>query len=125
MVERGDWVPRDLSNRAPRGTLDLTPFLAADQSYRVLDGGPARTARTCSCVGGQAVFFGGAMLRYREADFAPPAMIVGDAGAEWPFRYIDLEPYYGAVEQLLDVAGAGDQPASLLGALHIRSARHR
>ena len=110
MVERGDWVPRDLSNRAPRGTLDLTPFLAADQSYRVIDGGRARTARTCSCVGGQAVFFGGAMLRYREADFAPPAVIVGDSGAAWPFGYPELEPWYDAVEQVLDVAGAAGEP---------------
>lgn len=115
MVERGDWVPRDLSNAAPRGTLDLTPFLAADQAYRVLDGGAPRTARTCSCVGGQAVFFGGAVPRFRVADFTPPAEVVGDSGAAWPFGYAEFEPYYSAAEQVLDVAGTdepGDPPRS-------------
>jgi choline dehydrogenase-like flavoprotein len=50
------------------------------------------------------------MLRYREADFAPRAVIVGDSGAAWPFGYDALEPYYGAVEQMLDVAGVAGEP---------------
>ena len=30
---------------------------------------------------------------------------MGESGAEWPFRYADLEPYYSRAETLLDVAG--------------------
>ena len=36
-----------------------------------------------------------------------------DSGAAWPFRYDDLEPYYGEAERLLGIAGddAGDPTA--------------
>ena len=45
-------------------------------------------------VGGNSVFFGGASLRLRPADFA-----------RWPFSYADLAPYYARAEQLLGVHG--------------------
>jgi len=105
MLERGDWVPIDRRNAASDGTYDLTPFHGSDQPYTVLDGPRPREVRTCACVGGQAVFFGGAVLRYREADFEPDPAIHGGSGAEWPFQYGDFEPYYAWVEELLDVAG--------------------
>jgi choline dehydrogenase-like flavoprotein len=54
------------------------------------------------------VFYGGVSLRMREADFEPDPEIVGDSGADWPYRYADLEPYYTRAERLLDVAGDPD-----------------
>jgi choline dehydrogenase-like flavoprotein len=105
MLERGDWVPRDLRNRDPAGSLELTPFFSADQTYRAANGRREATVRSCSCVGGAAVFFGGAVLRYREADFEPDPEIIGDSGARWPIRYRDLEPYYSLTEHALGVAG--------------------
>lgn len=45
-------------------------------------------------VGGQSVFYGGASLRLREADFA-----------SWPFSYADLQGYYARAERLLGVHG--------------------
>lgn len=107
MIERGDWVPRDLRNWESAGTLELTPFLSEDQTYRMA-GRRGGTVRGCSCVGGQAVFFGGAVLRFRAADFAAHPEIVGSSGARWPFSYRDLEPYYTRTEQELRVAGAPD-----------------
>jgi choline dehydrogenase-like flavoprotein len=52
-------------------------------------------------------------LRLREQDFAPGAEIVGDSGAQWPFDYAALSPYYDWAEALLGVAGddAGDPTA--------------
>ena len=92
MIERGDWVPQDLRNREPAGSLELTPFFSADQTYRTVNGRRAALVRSSSCVGGAAVFFGGAVLRYREADFDSDPEIVGDTGACWPIGYQDLEP---------------------------------
>jgi len=105
MLERGDWVPLDQRSAARDGTYDLTPFHATDQAYTVLDHRRPREVQSCACVGGQAVFFGGAVLRYREADFEPDPAIHVDSGAEWPFAYRDLEPHYSRTESLLDVAG--------------------
>ncbi|MEE8116980.1 MAG: GMC family oxidoreductase, partial [Gemmatimonadales bacterium] len=107
MIERGDWVPRDGRNTEPAGTLELTPFFTEDQAYRRA-GRNGRTVRSCSCVGGQAVFFGGAVLRYREADFTSHPEIAGDSGARWPIGYDDLEPFYTRTEQVLNVAGVND-----------------
>ena len=45
-------------------------------------------------VGGNSVFYGGAALRLREADFAP-----------WPLTYEDLSPYYDEAESILGVHG--------------------
>ena len=109
MIERGDWVPRGPQNRGADGFFVLTPAYSADAPYRVLAGGDGDTLGTIACVGGASVFFGGVSLRLRERDFEPDPDIVGDSGAEWPYRYRDLEPYYSKAEQLLGVAGAAGQ----------------
>lgn len=111
MLERGDWVPRDPRNWETAGSLELTPFLEADQQYRVEDDGRPRSVRAVSCVGGQAVFFGGAALRFRADDFTPSPDLVGGSAAQWPFGYDALEPWYAEVERHLDVSGlAGGDP---------------
>jgi choline dehydrogenase-like flavoprotein len=58
-----------------------------------------------SCVGGPSVFYGGVSFRFRERDFEPDAEICGASGAEWPFRYNDLEPYYSLAENMLNISG--------------------
>jgi len=118
MLERGDWVPRDLRNQDTSGSLELTPFFTADQAYGVVRGQRTRLRHSTSCVGGQAVFFGGVALRYREEDFLADPIIAGDSGACWPFGYDTFEPHYAAVERLLDVAGdpGGDPTAPWRGA---------
>jgi len=108
MVERGDWVPRGEHNWAPEGSLDLTPYYSTEIPYRVLEGGNAPVMGAYTCVGGPSVFYGGVSMRLREADFEPDPDIVGDSGAAWPFRYDDLEPYYGAAERLIGVSGSGE-----------------
>jgi choline dehydrogenase-like flavoprotein len=111
MVERGGWVERGPHNWAADGAFAMTPYHAADSAYRVHQGRRWSTQNLCTCVGGPSVFYGGASFRYREGDFAPGEEIVGDSGAEWPFGYAELEPYYTEAERLLGVAGAaGEDP---------------
>jgi choline dehydrogenase-like flavoprotein len=111
MIERGDWVPRGPQNRGADGFFTMTSAYSSEAPYRVIEGGDSDTLGTLACVGGASVFFGGVSLRLRERDFVHDPEIVGTSGAEWPFTYSDLEPFYSRAEQLLGVAGqAGQDP---------------
>jgi choline dehydrogenase-like flavoprotein len=98
-------VARGPHNRGAAGFFSLTPAYSTEAPYRVLEGGDTDTLGTIACVGGASVFFGGVSLRLRERDFDADPEIVGDSGAEWPYGYAELEPYYSRAEQLLGVAG--------------------
>ena len=108
MLERGPWVTRGPHNWEPHSSVDLTPYYTYESPYRVTGRKQLRKLGTYACVGGPSVFYGGVSLRLREADFEPDPEIVDDSGAEWPYRYAELEPYYARAEQLLDVAGEPD-----------------
>ena len=110
MIERGDWVQRDAAWETPA---ELSPSYARDIPYRCVRGGHGKLIGAYACVGGPSVYYGGVSLRFREQDFVGDPQIVRDSGAAWPFRYADLEPYYGEAEALLDVAGddTGDPTA--------------
>ncbi len=113
MVERGSWVERGPHNWEREGAFIHTPHYAPDTAFRVVPASRVSTQRLCTCVGGASVFFGGAAFRFREEDFVPHEEIVAGSGAEWPFRYADLEPFYAEAESLLHVAGeAGDDPTA-------------
>jgi len=110
MVERGDWVTRGPHNRAPGGAWAVEPDHARETPWQV-DVATNRRIEAFHCVCGPSVFYGGAALRFREADFYVNPEIVGDSGAAWPFGYDELEPYYTAAERLLGVAGeSGTDP---------------
>jgi len=106
MIERGGWVGRGPDNWGAYGAGLITPHYTADAAFRVSAGRGEYRASAWNCVGGQSVFYGGASYRFRESDFEHNADVVGDSGAEWPFRYDDLEPYYARAENLLGVAGS-------------------
>jgi len=111
MLERGDWVPRGPASWRPSHAGMVSPFYSTESSYHVEEG--RRTSETGGmfCVGGPSVFYGGASLRYREADFVPDPSVHAASGARWPVAYADLEPYYTGAEQLLGVAGtSGEDP---------------
>lgn len=105
MLERGGWVGRGPDNWGARGAGLVTPHFTKDSAFHVNSGGKQYDAGAWNCVGGQSVFYGGASYRFREADFEQHSELVGDSGAEWPFRYSDLEPFYSTAERLLGVAG--------------------
>ena len=105
MMERGGWVGRGPDNWGRLGAAFVSSHFSWESPYRVQQGWRNANGGSINCVGGQSVFYGGASFRYRESDFEQNAEIVGDSGAEWPFRYSDIERSYGECEQLLGVAG--------------------
>jgi choline dehydrogenase-like flavoprotein len=115
MIERGDWVPRGEQAWLPDASLELTPAYAKDIPYRCEAGGHGKLIGGYACVGGPSVYYGGVALRFRERDFTGDPGVVGDSGAAWPYRYDDLEPYYGEAEQLLRDADTAMYRAKDLG----------
>ena len=61
------------------------------------------------CVGGPTKFYGSALYRMRESDFASTRLETGESAA-WPVTYHELEPYYAEAERIYAVHGssAGD-----------------
>ena len=61
-------------------------------------------------VGGNTKVYGASLPRFRESDFEEVAHLDGVSPA-WPFRYADLEPFYGEAERLYAVHGStGSDP---------------
>ena len=111
LLERGKRVTRSAESWAPHEAAQLSQHYDASPGWSVEDGHGKSTTGGFFCLGGPSVFYGGVSLRFREEDFHPPAEIVGDSGAEWPFDYAELEPWYAEAERMLGVAGrAGEDP---------------
>jgi len=111
VLERGDWISRGAANWTPEGVWELTPAHSMEAPYELRSGGRRSRVGGFHCVGGMSVFAGGVALRFRERDFEPAPEIVGGSGAEWPYRYADLAPFYDEAERVLGVAGStGEDP---------------
>ena len=95
LLERGQWAKRDAADWDQRTILlqkryrSASPLLVKQYGRRSF-----QRIYPNEVVGGNSVFFGGASLRLRPADFA-----------RWPLSYADLAPYYARAEQLLGVHG--------------------
>ncbi|MEO7521890.1 MAG: GMC family oxidoreductase [Gemmatimonas sp.] len=105
MIERGGWVARGPDNWGRRGAAYVTSHFSMEAPYKVDAGWWRSRTGALHCVGGQSVFYGGASFRFRESDFEDNPHIVGNSGADWPFRYRDIEPAYSEAEELLGIAG--------------------
>jgi len=111
MIEGGDWVARGPDAWTERGFFERSPSFNRDTPFDATADGHRSDLGTFLCVGGASVFFGGVAMRMREADFSPDPDIVQDSGADWPYTYADLEPFYSQAETLLQVAGTtGEDP---------------
>ena len=96
VLERGRWPHRDEGDWNPQAILnDLRYRGKTPLSVRQRDDRRFHPLPMNETVGGMSVFYGGASLRLRPADFA-----------RWPFDYQDLEPFYSEAERLLGVHGA-------------------
>lgn len=104
MIERGPRVRRSQENWASDAVLELSPYHTMESHYLVRGDDRGR-AGTFQCVGGASVFYGGVAYRMRENDFGPQPDIVEGSQARWPYRYEDIEPYYGWAERVMGVAG--------------------
>ena len=96
VLERGRWPHRDERDWDPQAILgDLRYRGRTPLSVRQLGDRRFRPLPMNETVGGMSVFYGGASLRLRPADFQ-----------RWPIGYGDLEPFYCEAERLLGVHGA-------------------
>jgi choline dehydrogenase-like flavoprotein len=60
-------------------------------------------------VGGNTKFYGAVLFRYRREDFDALEFPGSGVSPAWPFPYEELEPWYCAAEQLLQVRGTTDE----------------
>jgi choline dehydrogenase-like flavoprotein len=56
-------------------------------------------------VGGNTIFYGAALYRFRKRDFEETVHYGGNISPAWPIRYDDLAPYYSEAEVLWNVHG--------------------
>ncbi|MEE2658642.1 MAG: GMC family oxidoreductase [Candidatus Latescibacterota bacterium] len=100
LVERGGHPRRDADDWSPSKILIEQRYRGRSPIQVTQYDRPESEVHPNEVVGGNSVFYGGASLRLREADFRT-----------WPFDCRELEPHYTAAEELLDVHGrAGSDP---------------
>lgn len=96
LVDRGTFIRRERNPSGPEGIYidEIRDPRSSQLSY----------------IGGASKFYGAAMYRLRESDFAEVQHEAGRSPA-WPIRYDDLAPYYDRAESLYRVHGTlGDDP---------------
>lgn len=102
VLERGGFLPRERQNWDPAAVF-LTGRYKTSETWRDA-AGRALHPGTHYCVGGNTKVYGAALFRFRERDFEA-VQHHGGVSPAWPIRYADLEPYYGAAEELYRVRG--------------------
>ncbi len=108
LLERGDYVPREVENWTTQAVVQQGRYNNAD-GWLDRDGKEFQ-AGTHYFVGGNTKFYGAALLRMREQDFGE-VRHHGGVSPAWPISYRDLEPYYTRAERLYHVHGTrGEDP---------------
>ena len=109
ILERGDWLPRELGELGRRGRLRRQPLRVGRPLVRRRRARPFQP-QVHYFVGGATKFYGAALYRLRERDFGELKHHGGISPA-WPIDYSVLEPYYTQAEELYQVHGArGEDP---------------
>ena len=125
LVERGERLPREPENWSPDEVFMRRRYKPAELWE---DGaGSAFAPGVHYVVGGNTKVYGASLPRFRESDFEEVAHLDGVSPA-WPFRYADLEPFYGEAERLYAVHGTrrlGPDRAVAEHALPVRRAAAR
>ena len=108
LLERGDYVPREIDNWSPRA-VNVDGKYQTREHWRERDGKDLHP-HTNYWVGGNTQFYGAALFRLRREDFGE-IKHWGGVSPAWPIGYEDLEPYYTQAERLYHVHGArGEDP---------------
>src|SRR5881394_2562160 len=103
LLERGDFLAREMDNWDPRPVFVDGKYISKDTWYDG-DGKPFQP-QVHYFVGGATKLYGAALYRLRVEDFGELRHHDGVSPA-WPITYQDLEPYYTQAEQLYQVHGA-------------------
>jgi choline dehydrogenase-like flavoprotein len=108
LLERGDWLPRELPNWLAHEVFVDNRYVSEDTWY---DGaGKPFQPQVHYFVGGATKLYGAALYRLRAADFGELRHRDGISPA-WPISYDEMEPYYTAAERIYRVHGArGEDP---------------
>ena len=108
VVERGERLPREPENWSPRAVFLERRYKPAE-TWEDGDGTVFHPG-VHYVVGGNTKVYGASLPRFRVSDFEAVRHLDGMSSA-WPFRYADLEPYYGQAEAVYAVHGAtGEDP---------------
>jgi choline dehydrogenase-like flavoprotein len=108
MLERGDFLPRELDNWDPDAVFVDGRYISKDTWYD--EQGKAFQPQVHYFVGGATKLYGAALYRLRPADFGEIKYSDG-ASPAWPLDYDELEPYYTRAEWLYQVHGDhGEDP---------------
>ncbi len=102
LLERGDFLTREIENWAPGPVFVDGRYISPDTWYD-RDGTPFQP-QVHYFVGGATKMYGAALYRLRPQDFGEMAHADGVSPA-WPISYDDLEPFYTRAEWLYQVHG--------------------
>jgi len=102
LLERGEYVPREKQNWDSHAVVVENRYHVAE-AWRDKNGKEFHLG-THYFVGGNTKFYGAALIRFRERDFAEVRHHGGTSPA-WPIPYAALEPYYTEAEYLYHVHG--------------------
>jgi choline dehydrogenase-like flavoprotein len=109
LLERGDFLPREMENWSPNAVFVQGRYISEDTWFD--GGGRPFQPQVHYFVGGATKLYGAALYRLRPADFGELKHVDGISPA-WPLSYDDFEPWYTKAEQLYQVHGnGGEDPA--------------
>jgi choline dehydrogenase-like flavoprotein len=108
IVERGDFLPRELENWSPQSVFADGRYKNAEDWYAA--DGSSFSPGVYYYVGGNTKLYGAMLPRFREADFDTIQHAEGISPA-WPVGYDEIEPFYAQAERLYGVhASVGADP---------------
>src|SRR4029079_17458567 len=102
ILERGDWLPREIENWDAGDVFVKNRYVSKDTWYD--DRGKAFQPGIHYYVGGQTKFYGAALYRLRKEDFGELRHHDGMSPA-WQVYSGGFEPYYTKAEELYEVHG--------------------
>jgi choline dehydrogenase-like flavoprotein len=106
LLDRGDFLPRELPNWDPRQVFVDGRYISKDTWFD--EGGKPFQPQVHYFIGGATKLYGAALYRLRPADFAELQHADGISPA-WPLSYDEFEPWYTRAEQLYQVHGNGGE----------------
>jgi choline dehydrogenase-like flavoprotein len=108
MLERGDFLPREMDNWSPEPVFEKGKYISPETWYG--DDGKPFQPQVHYFVGGATKLYGAALYRLRPEDFGELQHVDGLSPA-WPLDYDDMEPFYTKAEWLYQVRGHhGEDP---------------
>ena len=102
IVERGDFLPREIQNWSTESVFAEGRYRNAEQWLD--ESNQAFSPGVFYYVGGNTKFYGAMLPRFREEDFGEIQHAEGVSPA-WPISYAELEPWYAEAEKLYRVHG--------------------